>query len=124
MLCSQKVCSPWQMDFPVILHFSHTRTCITKLVFFDFFFLSRLFLCLVDLNRAIMSTVSANVIRAGRAKNVHCAMMNVKWRIATVTAIVSAANVNVFEATKEPCAKKVWHYHYNIFVAFSFAITG
>lgn len=56
-----------------------------------------------------MSTASANVIQAGRVKNVHCAMMNAKWPIATDTAIVLAANANVSEATKEPCAKKVSH---------------
>lgn len=64
-----------------------------------------------------MSTASANVIQAGRVKNVHCAMMNAKWPIATDTAIVLAANVNVSEATKEPCAKKVSH---NYLLYFSF----
>lgn len=56
--------------------------------------------------------MSASVTPAGRVKNVHCAMMNAKWPIAMVTVIVLAANVNVSEATKEPCAKKVTYHDF------------
>lgn len=55
--------------------------------------------------------MSANVIQVGRVKNVRCVMMNAKWPTAMVTVIVLAANVNVSEAIKEPCAKKVKFIH-------------
>lgn len=61
-----------------------------------------------------ISMASVNVIPDGKAKNVHCVTMNVKWPIVMVMGIVLAVNVNVFEATKENYVKKVRNVMRNI----------
>lgn len=46
-------------------------------------------------------------VQVGRVKNAHCVMMNARLLTVMATDTALAVNVNVFEATRELCAKKV-----------------